>query len=87
MFYNYSYLTFFHWVICQVYFVRFVANLEQDEDERYKSLSIYVDDNKFASAAFRDAFKATPKNGSQTVKKNGWLRSIMSSQRTPLKKH
>ena len=30
VFYNYSYLTFFHWVFCQVYFVRFMADLEQD---------------------------------------------------------
>ena len=35
---NFTYLTFFHWVFCQVQYVRFVANLEQDEDERYQSL-------------------------------------------------
>jgi len=131
-----------------VYFVRFVANLEQDEDERYKSLpmsagceehhrpvkrakfasepvsptkaaevppsypasvsieqllnagkfvkpvsrtktvldlesfdllnkewktekclTLYVDDDTFASGAFRDAFKATPESGSQCKEK------------------
>lgn len=146
VFYNYSYLTFFHRVFCQVYFVRFVANLGQDDGERYQSLPIsagseehkpvkrakfasepvsptkaevptsypasvsieqllnagkfvkpvsrtktvlnlesfhllnkewktekcltlYVDDDKFASGAFRDAFKATPESGSQCKEK------------------
>ena len=142
------YLTFFHWFFCQVYYVRFVANLEQDEDERYQSLpmssgseqhqkpvkrakfasepvsptkaaevppsypasvsieqllnagkfvkpvsrtkavlnlesfdllnkewktekclTLYVDDDKFASGAFRDAFKATAESGSQCKEK------------------
>ena len=36
-----------------------------------KCLTLYVDDDKFASGAFRDAFKATPEI-SASVKKNGW---------------
>ena len=34
--FSFIYLTFFHWVFRQVHYVRFVANLEQDE--RYQSL-------------------------------------------------
>ena len=148
VFYNYSNLTFFHRFFCQVYYVRFVANLEQDKDEQYQSLlmssgseqhqkpvkrakfasepvsptkaaevpasypasvsieqllnagkfvkpvsrtkavltfelfdllnkewktekclTLYVDDDKFASRAFRDTFKATAESGSQSKEK------------------
>ena len=34
-----------------------------------KSLTLYVDDDKFASGAFRDAFKATAESGSQCKEK------------------
>ena len=34
-----------------------------------KSLTLYVNDDKFASGAFRDAFKATAESGSQCKEK------------------
>ena len=39
---------------------------------KQKSLTLYVDDGKFASGAFRDAFKATAESGSQCKKKK-WV--------------
>lgn len=51
-----------------------VLNLESfhllnKEWKTEKCLTLYVDDDKFASGAFRDAFKATPESGSQCKEK------------------
>ena len=51
-----------------------VLNLESfdllnKEWKTEKSLTLYVDDDKFASGAFRDAFKATAESGSQCKEK------------------
>ena len=50
-----------------------VLNLESfdllnKEWKTEKCLTLFVDDDKFASGAFRDAFKGTPESGSQCKK-------------------
>lgn len=44
-------------------------DLPNKEWKTEKCLTLYVDDDKFASGAFRDAFKGTPESGSQCKKK------------------